>query len=254
MPIRKHPDLIAVCLWAVVALLAMVVTDNVVVRTVVVLPLFTILTGHTLLSAIGIVGIPLLEYLVYAAGASIAICLAGGFLLNWIGYLTPLGWAAWLAVATGTATMVALYRRRAPFETVSIVPLGNIRNWHLLVLCLAAIIGYQAYALAVRDEAQQREFKYTDFWMLPGDAASSGGVLIGVKSAETALRNFDIEVRFDGQPVALWRSVSIAPGAVWTRIVTVVPQSELPHKAEAFLYDSTSNSLYRKVSAVIPGT
>lgn len=254
MPAIKHRDLMAACLWAVATLLAVLFVEDALVRAIVSAPLLFFLTGHVVLRAIGFVGLSLPEHIAYAVGASIAVCLAGGFFLNWVGCLTPLGWAIWLAAATGSATLIALCRKKWPAPILWSVQLPNFRIWHAAVFCVAAFVTYGAYALAVRDEARQRQFKYTEFWMLSGTpAATSGSLVIGIKSAEAEPRRFDVEVRLDGTTVALWRSIAVEPGATWTRQMAVTPGAGRLHKAEALLYEPASNAVYRKVSAIVPG-
>jgi hypothetical protein len=249
----SHRDLMGACLWALAAVLAVLFFDDTLIRIIVCAPLLLFLTGHAALRALGPIGGSPPERVVYAVGASIAICLVGGFLLNWIGYLTPLGWVLWLAAATGLATAIALHRHPNPVAVPEPKGQPGFPIWHAPVLGIAILITYGAYGLAVRDEAHQRQFKYTELWMLPGAPAAPDNLVIGIKSAEAGLRHFDVEVRLDGTTVALWRSIAVEPGATWTREMAVAPHGARPHKAEALLYEPVGNALYRRVSTVIPG-
>ncbi|TIT85084.1 MAG: hypothetical protein E5W59_25895, partial [Mesorhizobium sp.] len=76
---------------------------------------------------------------------------------------------------------------------------------------LAVLVASGAYALAVRDEAAHREFKYTEFWLLPWASAGSGRITVGIRSAETQPQRFDLEITLDGQPYAVFRSIAVAP-------------------------------------------
>lgn len=250
----RNADLLAACAWAAATVLAVASTDNFFVRAAMGVPLIFFVTGHTILRAIGLVRASLIEHAVYATGASIAACLAGGFLLHWLGHLTPLGWALWLAAVTGVATVVARIRHRDAAPLFTSLELPNLRIWHAMVLCGAVLVTWGAYAMAVRDEAGHREFKYTEFWMLSGAPAHSGTLLVGIRSAEAEPRRFDVEVRIGGEIVALWRSIAIEPGATWTRELAVPPGvAGQSRKAEARLYEPAENAIYRKVSAVVPG-
>lgn len=253
MTANRHRDLKAACLWALATLLIVLVLDDAPIRIVMSAPLLLFVTGHAALRAVGPFGASLPERVVYAIGASIAICLAGGFFLNWIGHLTPRGWAFWLVAVTGLATFVAVRRHPDPAPVPATTGLANFRMWHAAALGVAILVSYSAYRLTVRDEARQRQFTYTELWMLPDAALAPGRLLVGVKSAELEPRIFDVEIRLDGATIALWRSIAVEPGATWTREMAVAPDLGHPHKAEALLYEPAGNALYRKVSTIIPG-
>lgn len=241
------------CLWALATLLAVVLVDSVALRGILSAPLLLFVTGDALLAALAVPMASRLERTVYAVGASIALCVAGGFLLNWVDCLTPTGWAVWLALTTIAAAFVALRRLRAAVPRASRLPsCAAFRVWHAAVLGVAAAVSLGAYALSVYDEERDRQFTYTEFWMLSEAPAAPGAVVIGIRSAETAPRLFDIEVKVDGNIVALWRSIPVTPGATWTRRLTIALGAGHSRKAEAFLYEPTAKSIYRKVSAIIP--
>jgi hypothetical protein len=116
---------------------------------------------------------------------------------------------------------------------------------------LALLVATGAYALAVRDEAAYREFKYTAFWLLPSASGESGRITVGIRSAETQPQRFDLEITLDGQPFAIFRSLTIAPGDTWAREIPV-PVLATRQTAEARLYRPEDNRLYRSVSTLVP--
>src|SRR5687768_14888025 len=67
--------------WAVILLLAVLITDSVIIRALIAAPLMFYVTGHVVLRAINVSFSPL-HWIVYAIGTSIAVCVLGGFLLN----------------------------------------------------------------------------------------------------------------------------------------------------------------------------
>ncbi|MGB8277886.1 MAG: hypothetical protein WCF20_08160 [Methylovirgula sp.] len=253
MTANRNNDLLAACVWAVLTLLVVRFTDSVFLRALMSAPLLFFLTGHALLRAIGPIRTSLSEHVAYALGASIAICVIGGFVLNWAAWLTPVGWAVWLAAVTCSAALVGMRRSHDAGGVLSAMHPPNLRRWHVATLGMAALITCGAYFLAVRDEANQSQFKYTEFWMLYGANAAPGQLLVGIKSGEAGPERFDVEVALDGQTIAMWRSLALAPGNSWTQKIAVALSGGDWHRAEARLYRPNENVLYRKVSAMIPG-
>jgi hypothetical protein len=244
----SNRDLLAACLWAAVMVIAIAVGGGVFPRTVLGAPMALLISGHAVLRAIGLRTTSLAEHLAYAVGASVATGIAGGLALNALGLLSPLGWAFWfLAVAVG-ASLVAAGRRDVPDLPPWPGPAG-VRLWHGAAFAVAMLVATGAYALAIRDEASQQQFKYTEFWMLP--SASGERIAVGVRSAEAKPERFDLEVTLDGRPFAVFRSLTVAPGETWAREIPV-PLRAIPQKAAAKLYRPEDNRLYRSVSALLP--
>jgi hypothetical protein len=250
MTISRDPGLL---LAAGVAVISIAITGHApsAILAVVNAPLLFFLTGYAFLRALHVTGSTAAEHAVYCGGASIAICIAGGFLLNWVGFLAPSGWACWLAGVTSASIAVTGIRGSAGVTTFRWQPVLDCRLWHVVVFAIAVALTGAAYALDVRDEASQREFKYTEFWMLPVPSAS-GKLLVGVKSAEDQIKHFDVEIRLDGATVALLQHIELHPAAMWTHTIDLPSVSNHALKAEAFLYDAPHESLYRKVSLVVP--
>jgi hypothetical protein len=248
MSAPRNPDLLAACLWATATAIAVAVGDSVLLRTVLGVPMVFLVSGHTVVRAIGVTTTSLAQHLAYAVGASLATGIAGGLVLNAAGLLSPLGWAVWFwAMAVG-ASLVAAVRHDAPDLPPWPGPIG-IRTRHVTAFALATLVTTGAYALAIHDEVSQQEFKYTEFWMLP--SADGGRLAVGVRSAEAQAQRFDLEITIDGRAFAAFRSLALAPGDVWTREIPV-PVRAAAQKAEARLYRPEDNRLYRSVSALLP--
>src|SRR5258708_18141728 len=143
----KGVDLTGSFWWSVLLLLAVLVTDNSAIRLILALPLVFLFTGHTALRAIKPVQTTaLLERSVFAVGASLALCVGGGFLLNTVSLLTPVGWAIWFLAVNGVAAVIAL---RQPYDEPFVLPaLPNIRGWHVITFCAAMGILVSSYSLA----------------------------------------------------------------------------------------------------------
>jgi hypothetical protein len=250
MRICSKRDLLAACLWAGAAVAAVAVSDNLLLRTALGAPMVFLVSGHTVLRAIGVRTTSALQHCVYAVGASLAAGIAGGFALNAAGFLTPLGWAMWFWAVTAAAALVAAGRRDTPDLPAWPAPV-RVRLWQGAAVMLAVLVATGAYALAVREEAAYREFKYTAFWVLPSASGESGRITVGIRSAETQPQRFDVEITLNGQPFAVFRSIAVAPGDTWAREIPV-PVLATSQKAEARLYRPADNRLYRSVSTLVP--
>ncbi|MGX5844811.1 hypothetical protein ACWGTI_29335 [Mesorhizobium sp. ArgA1] len=250
MGIPSKRDLLAACLWAAAAVAAVAVSDNVFLRTLLGAPMVFLVSGHSMLRAIGVRTTSVPQHLTYAVGASFAVGIAGGFALNATGFFTPLGWAMWFWAVTTAAALVAAVRRDTP-DLPAWPALAPLRLWQGAALMLAVLVATGAYALAVRDEAAHREFKYTEFWLLPSASGAPGRITVGIRSAETQAQRFDLEITLDGQPLAVFRSVAVAPGDTWAREIPV-PALATRQRAEARLYRPEDSRLYRSVSTLVP--
>ncbi len=86
---------------------AVAVSDSVALRAVLGVARGAADCGHAVLRALGVRGASLPEHLAYAVGASLAAGIAGGLVLNLLGFLTPLGWA----VGSGPSRSARRWRR-----------------------------------------------------------------------------------------------------------------------------------------------
>jgi hypothetical protein len=250
MGISSNRYLLAACLWAGATMVAVAVSDSIFVRTILGAPVVFLVCGHTVLRAIGMRTTSVTEHLVYAVGASLAAGVAGGFALNAAGFLTPLGWAVWFCAVTAVAALVAASRRDAP-DLLAWPRSARIRLWQGAALTLAVLVATGAYALAIRDEAANRQFKYTEFWMFARSHGNPSRLAVGIRSGEAQTQQFDLEITLDRQLFAIFRSLTIAPGDTWTQEIAV-PVLNTQQKAEARLYRPDDNRLYRSVSTLVP--
>lgn len=250
MRVSSNRNLLAACLWAGATVAAVALSDSLLLRTILGAPMVLLVSGHAALRAIGVRTASMSEHLAYAVGASLATGIAGGFALNATGFLTPLGWAAWFWAVTAGAALVAAGRRDAP-DLPAWPGLARVRLWQGAALALAVLVATGAYALAIRDEATDRQFKYTELWMLPSAHGDPGRITVGVRSAESQTQRLDLEISLDGQPFAVFRSLTMQPGETWAREIPV-PVQATRQKAEARLYRPEDNRLYRSVSTLVP--
>jgi hypothetical protein len=245
MSTDESRDLTATFVWSLALLLVALFADagsvGAILRTVIAAPLVLVLTGHVVLRAIGFVPDSLLTYLAYVIGVSIATCVGGGFVLNLLSLLTPFGWAIWYVGVTGIALRVGVHRQNDVAVMLSAVSFPRLQQSHVIVVGLAVLVTIGTYRIALHDEAADREFKYTEFWMVP----KAGIEIIGIKNAETETQTFTIEVTGDDQMIAVWRSITVKPNETWTHGLPISPDL---HDVEAKLYNQ--QGLYRTVSRI----
>lgn len=245
-------DLLGACMWAGATLAAVAVSDSMLLRSFLGVPMALLISGHAVLRAIGVRTTSLSEHLAYSVGVSLAVTVAGGFVLNLIGLLGPLGWAFWYLAATTAAMLLAPGDSSVEASKAWLAPL-RIQPWQAAAVVLAMLVATGAYALAIHDQAVERQFRYTEFWMLPQAKGDPGQLVVGVRSAEAKSQQYDLEISLEGKPFAVFRSLTIAPGDTWVRKVPV-PILATEQKAEARLYRPADNKLYRRVSALVPGS
>jgi uncharacterized membrane protein len=253
--LSKHCELLGMCLWAAMALVAVGLTDNVALRAIACAPLILLLPGYALLRALGFAAKSAPEWYTLGVGLSIAIAVISGFVLNAAHLLTPLGWAAWLNLVIATASFAAVIRgTAAPSALLARQTLGGLTFGHVTLIGVAALVAAGAFAIVVADEHSYRQFHYTEFWMLPGGPERPNTITIGVKNAESGPSDYDIEVMLDGRTFAVWRSLPLDPGHSLTKEIAVPLPSGRAQKAEAWLFKSGNRNLvYRKVSVVVDG-
>jgi uncharacterized membrane protein len=240
----KRIDLTGGFWWALLLFFTVLVTDNSVIRLILSLPLVFFLTGHTVVRAIRPQTTGPLEHVVFAVGTSIAVCVGGGFLLNLVWLLTPVGWAVWFLAVNGVAALFALCQ---PYEPILLPAPPRIRLWQVFTLCAALGIATASFELASYIVTTSNEFKYTEFWVVP--QPSPGKMAVGIESAEGRSEQYEIEVTADKSFIAVFRSIDLAPGQKWIHEIAVGLNQK---RVEANLYRTRDHVLYRKVSALIP--
>ncbi|MDZ4721515.1 MAG: DUF1616 domain-containing protein [Roseiflexaceae bacterium] len=176
------------------------------------LPLALILPGYVLMAAGSPSGaIGALERLLFSLGASIALSIIGGFLLN----LTPWGlrpgsWALLLGSVTLLACGIAFLRRQT-LAPSSIGPRIRLRLVDLVLFGCAALITGGALVVATTSAASPPADGFTQLWMLPVD----DGVQIGIHNLEAQPMQYRLELAVAGQVVRHWQRVDLQNDGRW---------------------------------------
>lgn len=236
--------------WAGLALaVTVLLPGSTGLRALACLPLALYLPGFAFLHAIGRPRDRTLEWEALAVVTSVAGIIPGGLLLDRLGMLGPLGWAAWLSGVTW-ALLGASLLRPAP-RPAAVAPGRGIALPRPLVLggfLLALGLAGAAATIAIDDGLNWREFKFSEFWMLPDVPERPGSVVIGARNAEGRPMVYAIAVMQDGLPIASWGGIALEPGASATRNLPLVVTAGTPSRVEAWLFESGSpGTIYRKV-------
>lgn len=225
------------------------------VRVAFALPLALCLPGYAIVEALSPRTPSLVERLALAIALSIAVCIVGGFALNWspVGLKTE-SWAVLLASVSVAAAAVSSLRKsvKGSGETSSrrrVRPSTSSVAYVLGGVILACL----AIALARTPLPAQGVPGYTTLSLVPA-AGASDSVRVAVTSAELRRTPYRLELRAGGQ-VALERRLTLAPGGHWESVVDVawVPRSR--RSVEALLYRASDRRRpYRHATLVLPGS
>lgn len=219
------------------------------VRGLVVIPLVLFLPGYAVMRAMGMRARFEAAHAVLASGLSMAIVVFDGLLLNWIGVLTPVGWA----VSLGLATAAALGAGGAPTllrQRRFVLAAGGLSVRRALMFAAALAICGASIQLSRERALSQREFLATEFWLVPAQPGNLSSLTIGVKNLEGEKADYDIELTLDGRLVDTWRSISLGDGETWTANAHLGVNAGAGGRAEAWLFKNHNRELvYRRAWA-----
>jgi len=141
------------------------------------------------------------QFILLSMGLSISITIVCGLILHAIHALNPYGWIACL----GSISLVALFIRIRRGEIDSSPPaITRLKRSHLAALSIAVMCVSSAIVLAKQGSSEQREFKYTELWMLPTDERLMDSVFVGLRNEEQQGVFYDLEVLLDEKTIKRW--------------------------------------------------
>lgn len=222
-------------------------------RAVCTIPLVLVLPGYAVVAALfpdrALEGT---ERLLFALGASIALTVICGLLLNIApGGMRDDSWAATLGVVTVGAGAIALarlrphtfsWRRPFPQPWRRSFP----RQWALYGLASCLTIG--AVVVAGNGEATQPHPGFTQLWMLPSGAAGSTSVRLGVSSMEQAPVRYRLQVLAGTRVLRRWPDFALKPRDTWTATTILPVVGRGATRVDAVLYRLDTGKLYRHVA------
>lgn len=244
---RAESHMRAAAAWLLFALVSWML-DVPLMRALAWLPLILWLPGRLYLAAAEIETGSAAERALLSVAFSLVNVVIGGFVLGALHALTPWGWGAWLVATCAFAwsRVSGEARDEIAFSAPRLVWLRGLRPRHVGVLALAGAGVVAAFTIAIHDEAADRQFQYTAFWMTPRRNAAQ--ILeIGVRNEERNAADYEVEFTLDARALESWPSVRLEPGAESVRAFVAPPLKKGRHRIEARLFkDGDRARLYRR--------
>ncbi len=199
------------------------------------LPLLFFVPGYVVLRILGAARPLCYATFVSAIGISLSLVIVAGLVLNIFGALDGAGWFIALAPAAVIGYLV-LSPQRFTIKAIGLMP--AVAFGAAALLAAAAIEAARAGAIA------QRQFAFTELWILPADGASARTVIVGLDNQEKLDVAYALELRSDDHVVGRWPDLRPAAGE---RRSWIVPVPTAERRVEALLYRTDDGvSLYRR--------
>ncbi len=247
---RKNLDLFVVLLLTIIG--SVVATTSFaggIIRVMFTLLLVLVLPGYALTEALFAKrSMDLPEKLAFYLGLSLAVGVISGLILN----LTPWGlqtgsWVILLDGLTVGAACVAMVRRRDVPAMRQISLRLSFRQGILFGLAVA--IAGAALAVASLGVVRQPTQAFTQFWILPVEAANENTVELGISNMETVDVNYRVEILVGGIVLNAWDPVTLQHGEKWVVEYTLPQKQSETELVEAILYRLDSpDKIYRRVT------
>jgi uncharacterized membrane protein len=220
-----------------------------IVRLLAVMPLVLFLPGFLLLRALLPKGEVDFECVILSIGISVASTVVFGLILHSLDAMNSLGWT----VAVAFVVMGALWLSRS---RGGVRYLGAAFQWSALGLNGASMVCFGVItvlvtggiALASYGAANQRQFAYTELWIVPFDGHSNERVTIGVRNKEQKHSSYDLEVLVNDKLLVRWPEFDLSEDEEWVKQLPIPMNLGVGQRVEARLYNHDSPlRLYRRV-------
>lgn len=221
---RSPLDLVATLGLALLGLVVALFPVESWMRVTVLIPLIFALPGYAVVCALLPPGrIPAAERTVYAVALSVAISVLSGVIAQPVLRLDRASWAILLTVVTVTASVAALWRRRAlpwrgrPRPATPMLGLSS-------VLAIVVAVGLAAWAISIASAGNRKvrvDSRFSELWVLPAKLAPPSGdaVSIGVENHQGVPVSYLIRITQHGIELAD-RPIRLRNGERWqTRLL-----------------------------------
>jgi hypothetical protein len=220
-----------------------------ILRAAVALPLIFFVPGYLVLRLFLRPSHFKLADILFASGLSVVIVIAGAFLLNAAGLLTPGGWALFLAGVSLLAAAAGKWLGRpVGWPAFKRPAWADFWNTQAIMISAACVLTIAAF-LADRHEAlRHAEHTFTDFWLVAQDPGRAGELTLGIRNQEGEVADYEVEIVTGGNISGSFRSISLKPGDTWTAPVSGGFKSGRIQRVEAWLFKNKDyGTVYRRV-------
>ncbi|MBS1878045.1 MAG: DUF1616 domain-containing protein [Actinobacteria bacterium] len=261
---KRYPDLERVTAAALLCAVLAVAIPVPVLALAFALPLALFLPGYAIvLACLNRWNPPAPQKLVASVGLSLAVIALAGLLLNYVGGLRALPWAALLFLVVLGGCILAARARRNPVvgaaHEAGADELGEPRRPRpragvaTVVLVALGLAGAAAgVALAFHPVGAKHVVGFSELWISTGESADL--VRVGVGNQEKEATHYGLIARFGGDATEQVRHLVLDPGEIGTlRIPVEGRTTSAPIRVAVTLYrEQFPNRPYRRVSAWVP--
>lgn len=174
-------------------------------------PLLLVLPGYALTAAaFARRKLDPFQLLLFSLALSLAVLILGSLLLNYLGGIHPLSWALLVLLVVLASCRAAAVRRDRPGRGTSWRrPHPSGPQTAMLLGGIAATVA--ALVLSTTAVPSEDALGYTQLWILPVAGSDNSEAVVGVRSQEQEVTDFDLRVRIGDERVVR-RSFRLDPG------------------------------------------
>lgn len=192
-----------------------------------------LLPGYIVTAALLGLRLQMAERIALSIAMSVAVVIAGGFLLNALpGGLQARSWAIfiWLVTCAGSALLLARSLRRREQVPLGALRIPRPRGRDVGLVVASLLVLALAVGVAVHSAQGAQGAGYTQLWILPASTGTAGAakttpsptasVDLGVRNEESAPQSYRLILLVNGAQARTYL-IQLQPGQQWRRSVTV---------------------------------
>jgi uncharacterized membrane protein len=220
-----------------------------VLRALAVIPLVLFLQGFLVLRAIMPKRPIDFEFIIFSVGMSLSLTVVMGLVLHFVNGLTVLGWViASGSVCAGAKFWSTHFGDGEPLLNATRLPIFMTSRATIVCLGIIGTLFTGSIALARYGAVSQRQFAYTDLWILPTDGRNTGLITVGVRNKEQSPSSYVLELLANGKVLARSPQFSLANDEEQVKQIPVSVALIPDGRIEARLYKTDRpQRLYRQV-------
>jgi len=136
-----------------------------------------------------------------SSGLSVSITIVCGLILHAFNAMNAFGWVLCLGFLCLTALWMGIRFRVTGTPTRTSL---RFKASHIAAVSLALMLVSSAVVIAKQGSLEQRQFSYTELWILPTDERSFDRVVVGLRNEEQAGTYYDLEILVNDRTIKRW--------------------------------------------------